>query len=146
MSHWVARFNVPGEVDFDVLEESALAMAQSKIQNAINAANISRADLARRMRCNRSVISRILGGNHNLTVKTMARALAACGSEIRFETVPIEWNWTSTPSNEGLTAHAVSTMPTPFHSCFCEFIGGHRTDRMSISIEDIGEKFDSSYC
>jgi transcriptional regulator with XRE-family HTH domain len=76
-------------MDFEILEESALAMAQSTIQNAINAANSSRADLARRMQCNRSVISRILSGN-NLTIKTMARALAACGVEIRFVTVPLE--------------------------------------------------------
>jgi transcriptional regulator with XRE-family HTH domain len=112
MSHWIARCHIP--VDFEILEESALAMAQSAIQNAINAANISQSDLARRMQCNRSVVSRILSGSHNLTIKTMARALAACGSEVRFETVPIEWNWASgsQPKNgESLTANAVNRTP-----------------------------------
>ena|ERR1035437_1321401 len=93
MSHWI---QTPTSIDLDmleVLEESALAMAQSTIQNAINDAGFSKADLARRMKCNRSVISRILSGHHNLTIKTMSRALAACGSEVRFERVPIEWNW-----------------------------------------------------
>jgi transcriptional regulator with XRE-family HTH domain len=115
MSHWIARSHIP--VDFEILEESALAMAQSTIQNAINAANISQSDLARRMQCNRSIVSRILGGGHNLTIKTMARALAACGSEVRFQTVPIEWNWASSSqpkSGERLTAHAVNRMPRMF--------------------------------
>lgn len=111
MNQWIARCHIP--VDYEVLEESALAQAQSAIQNAIIAANISQSDLARRMKCNRSVISRILSGNHNLTIKTMAKALAACGSEVRFELVPIEWNWVSDPQpkKENLAAHAVSTLP-----------------------------------
>lgn len=118
MSNWIARCHIP--VDYEILEESALAMAQSTIQNAINAANISQSDLARRMRCNRSVISRILGGGHNLTIKTMAKALAACGSEVRFQTVPIEWNWASNPApknEERLTAHPVNRMPMFAHVC-----------------------------
>lgn len=110
MKNWVERHKSP--VDFEILEESALAMAQSTIQNAINDAVISQADLARKMGRNRSIVSRILSGNHNLTVKTMARSLAACGFEVRFERVPIEWNWKSVPqlNNDVLTAHPVSTV------------------------------------
>lgn len=100
MSHWTERLNI-NHVDFDILEESALAMAQSTIQNAINSACLSKADLARRMQCNRSVVTRMLSGSHNLTIKTMSRALAACGVEVRFETVPIEWNWASLPQPQG---------------------------------------------
>lgn len=95
MSHWVGSTN--RLIDFEVLEESALAMAQSTIQNAITDAGISRIELARRMECHRSAVSRILSGSHNLTIKTMAKALAACGAEVRFERVPIEWNWISIP-------------------------------------------------
>jgi transcriptional regulator with XRE-family HTH domain len=91
MSHWMSNVNSP--IDVEVLEESALAMAQSTIQKAINEANITKADLARAMSINRSGVTRILSGSHNLTVKTMARALAACGCEVRFNAVPIEWNW-----------------------------------------------------
>jgi transcriptional regulator with XRE-family HTH domain len=111
MSHWISKLRNP--IDFEVLEESALAMAQSVIQNAINDAQLSQSDLSRRMRCNRSVVSRILNGNHNLTIKTMARALAACGSEVRFQAVPIEWNWSAIPDfpeEKKATAHAVSKM------------------------------------
>jgi transcriptional regulator with XRE-family HTH domain len=95
MSHWIGSTNCP--VDFEVLEESALAMAQSTIQNAITNSGISRVEVARRMECHRSYVSRILNGSHNLTIKTMAKALAACGDEVRFERVPIEWNWVSVP-------------------------------------------------
>jgi transcriptional regulator with XRE-family HTH domain len=87
--------NISGEVDPEILAESALAMAQSTIQGAINDAAVSRADLARRMDCPRSYVTRILSGDHNLTVKTMSRALAACGFEIRFQRAPIVWHWTS---------------------------------------------------
>lgn len=109
MSNWV---RVKSSIDLEVLEESALAMAQSAIQNAMNEAQISRAEMARKMVRNRSIVSRILSGHHNLTIKTMARALAACNSEVRFEVVPLEWNWTiagSCPKVERLPAGAGNT-------------------------------------
>ncbi len=113
MFSWLTRLGPP--VESEVLEESALAMAQSTIQNAIIQAGISKSDLARRMQCNRSHVSRIMTGEHNLTIKTMARALAACGQEIRFQTVPIAWNWSTIhacPTRKLLPAPAGSTMPT----------------------------------
>jgi len=112
MSHWVRH--IGSEIDVGVLEESALACAQSTIQNAINQAGISKAALAREMNCHRSFVSRMLSGNHNLTIKTMSRALAACGFEVRFQQVPIAWNWKgntpSVPAEKQLPAHAGSTM------------------------------------
>jgi DNA-binding phage protein len=113
MSHWVRHLG--SEIDVGVLEESALAMAQSTIQNAINQVGITKADLARKMDCHRSFVSRMLSGNHNLTIKTMSRALAACGYEVRFQHAPIVWNWRSTapavPCEKHLPAHAGSTNP-----------------------------------
>jgi len=50
------------------------------------------------MERNRSFVSRMLSGSHNLTVKTMARSLAACGFEVRFERVPIASNWMEAPA------------------------------------------------
>ena len=114
MNHWINRISTPTPIDYEVLEESALAMAQSTIQSAMKEACISKADLARRMQRNRSVISRMMSGEHNLTIKTMARALAACGSEVRFERVPIEWNWGFVPQpseHDHCPQHAGSTMP-----------------------------------
>jgi transcriptional regulator with XRE-family HTH domain len=114
MNYWVQSSTWDDSVDIEVLEESALAMAQSTIQNAINESGISRSDLARRMQCHRSFVSRMLTGNHNLTVKTMARSMAACGFEVRFKAVPIEWTWGSLPSNaeEEVPANAGTTKLT----------------------------------
>jgi len=83
--------------DIEVLTESALAMAQATIQSAMDRAEISKADLARSMGRPRSFITRMLSGSHNLTVRTMASALLACGYEIRFGVAPIKWNWVSEP-------------------------------------------------
>ena len=81
------------EPDLDILEEAALAMAQATVQNAINRSGISRAELARRLSRPRSFVSKMLTGSHNLTIKTMARALAACGEQVRFGSEPLKWNW-----------------------------------------------------
>jgi hypothetical protein len=74
----------------EVLEEMALAMAQSTICGAMQASQTSRAVLAERMSRPRSFVTRMLGGAHNLTIKTMAKALAGCGYELRFSFAPIE--------------------------------------------------------
>jgi hypothetical protein len=96
---WVRRMieDHPLQVDVEILEESSLAMAQSTIHNAMCKAKLTKADLARKMVRNRSFVTTMLSGDHNLTIKTMARALAACGCEIRFNAVPMEWNWQPIP-------------------------------------------------
>jgi len=112
MNSWVNR--VGSRIDVEVLEESALAMAQSTIQNAMDEARVSKADLADRMECHRSLVTRMLSGSHNLTVRTMSRALAACGYEIRFQRVPLVWYWgaqAAPPAQKALPAPAGSTMP-----------------------------------
>ena len=98
-NHWIAsgREEFP---DLEVLEESALAMAQATIQNAMDEASISKAVLARSMDRPRSFITRMLSGHHNLTVKTMARSLLACGYQIEFGVAPIVWNWPASDAME----------------------------------------------
>jgi hypothetical protein len=94
MTQWIiARGEPSPEIDPEVLEEGALAMAQATIQNAIDQAGINRADLARQMGRPRSFITRMLAGQHNLTVRTFARAMAACGFELEFRYAPIRWGW-----------------------------------------------------
>ena len=80
-------------VDLEVLQESALAMAQATLQNAMDASGLTRSELADRMSRPRSYLSRMMSGSHNLTIKTFARALAACGFEAKFEFTPIQWGW-----------------------------------------------------
>ena len=83
-------------IDRDVLAESALAGAQAVLQNAINAAEISRAELARQMGCSLPFVTRMLTGDHNMTVRTFARGLIACGVEPVFQYRPT-WKWVEGP-------------------------------------------------
>ena len=113
MSHWAKPDEwVEDAVDLDIVEETALAMAQSAIQTAIDKSGISRTEMARRMKCNRSLVSRLLSGSHNLTVKTMARSMAVCGFEVRFEQTVLEWNWGElvAPQEDEVPANAGTTM------------------------------------
>lgn len=94
------------EFDPEILEESALAGAQATIQIAMNQVGLKPYQLAERMERPRSFISRMLGGGHNLTVRTFARALAACGFEPSFELKPIHWEWSISES-------PIETVPAP---------------------------------
>jgi transcriptional regulator with XRE-family HTH domain len=106
---------VDDTVDLDIIEETALAMAQSMMKTAITKSGISRAEMARRMKRSRSIVSRLLSGSHNLTVKTMARSMAVCGFEVRFEPVALEWNWSAlpTPQEDVVPANAGTTRLDP---------------------------------
>jgi plasmid maintenance system antidote protein VapI len=91
---WITQF-LPRRtpVDLDILQESALAMAQSTIQEAMNKGGMKPTKLAETMGRHKSYVSRMLSGHHNLTIKTFALALAACGFEPEFGLVPIMWGW-----------------------------------------------------
>jgi plasmid maintenance system antidote protein VapI len=93
MSQWIAQGEQRRQIDFEILQESALAMAQATIQKAITQSGIKRSALAERMRRPRSFVSKMLSGSHNLTIKTFALALAACGLELQFNYMPIQWGW-----------------------------------------------------
>jgi transcriptional regulator with XRE-family HTH domain len=68
--------------DFEQAEEVTTAMAQSLIFQAMQGAGFTAAELARRLGVNRSRIPQIL--QQNMTLRTLARTLAACGYEVRF--------------------------------------------------------------
>lgn len=100
------------EVDIGVLEEAALASAQAAICKVMKDSGLSQSEVARKMGRDRSYISRILSGSHNLTVKTMARTMAVCGYEVDFQPRQIEWNWVALPATREseVPANAGTTM------------------------------------
>jgi plasmid maintenance system antidote protein VapI len=113
MNHWAINTVRQEVADIEVIEESALAMAQSTIQNAINESGISRTEMARRMDRDKSFVSRVLSGSHNLTIKTMARSMAACGFEVRFQPIRLQSAWVDLPEpqvNNVVPANAGTTM------------------------------------
>jgi len=103
MTYWNVKHEEP---DLEVLEESALFMAQATIQNAINEAGLSRSELANKMDCPRSFVSRMMSGKHNLTIRTMARAILACGFEVGFSRTPIVWSRLPMCQSQGASATA----------------------------------------
>ena len=118
MSQWMGRSEQKTPVDFEVLQESALAMAQATLQNAMDASGLKRSELADRMSRPRSFLSRMMSGSHNLTIKTFALALAACGFEAKFEYTPIRWGWAQSESvtEELCEEEAVPTESGQFYS------------------------------
>lgn len=92
------------EEELTLREETALAIAQATIQNAIDDAELSRADFARRMGCSPSYVTRILQGDHNLTIRTLARALGACGQQLSLDSTVPQCSWAaSTPRKAELS-------------------------------------------
>lgn len=77
----------------ELIEETALAMAQASIQIALADARITRTELARRMGCPRSYITKMMQGDHNMTIKTLARALGACGKVMTFSVAETREVW-----------------------------------------------------
>lgn len=78
-----------GELDVDtIISETALAVAQSTMYNAMLAAGMNQAEVARRMDVPPPMITRILSGDWNLTVKTLARFLEATGHELVIKAKP----------------------------------------------------------
>jgi len=97
-------------VDLEVLEETAIASAQATIQNCIDTIHIKPSELAQKMGCSRSYVSRILRGDHNLTVRTLARAMGACGFEVGFNRLPVQGQ---THSGCTVSPWSASTMKNP---------------------------------
>lgn len=99
-------------VDLDVLQETALSMAQSTIQNAMDDMGLKPSELAVRMGRHRSFISRMLSGRHNLTVKTYALALGACGYRPQFGYTPLRWKWAADSSAQPRMAQPAASVST----------------------------------
>jgi hypothetical protein len=94
---WEQPLSDKPDYDLDVVVETSLAMAQATIQKAMRESKIRNADLAERLDRPRSFISKMLSGSHNLTVKTLSRAMAACGYELTWQYQPIQWGWVKEP-------------------------------------------------
>lgn len=69
--------------------EAALASAQCEIERARRAAGLTYCELGRRMGFRgQSMVHKLLSGHGNPTIKTVQRALVACGFELRIQAVP----------------------------------------------------------
>ena len=78
--------------ELETLEEGALALAQSTIQKAMNTRGLTKRQLATRMNRPLTFVTRMLEGDHNLTVKTFAAAVAACDMQLLITLYGIQGN------------------------------------------------------
>jgi hypothetical protein len=113
-------------VDLDVLQESALAMAQATIQNAMDQAKMKPVQLARNMGQHRSFVSRMLNGRHNLTVKTFALAMAGCGYRLQFGYAPLKWGWAAETTATATPAPPVKQKQTSVPTSVGTLVGMNR--------------------
>jgi hypothetical protein len=98
--NWIAQTSPrTAAVDLQILQESALAIAQATIQNAMDESGLKPSTLAERMGKKRPFISRMLRGNHNMTIATFALALGACGYRVKLGYGPLNWKWVTDPPN-----------------------------------------------
>lgn len=117
---WERPLSERNDYDVDVVVESSLAMAQATIQKAMRESKIRNAELAERLDRPRSFISKMLSGSHNLTVKTLARAMAACGYELTWQYQPIQWGWVKEPIVIDVAQSAVAASAAiAFTGYFC---------------------------
>jgi hypothetical protein len=75
--------------DLDVVAETALAMAQSEISRATEAAGLKLSVASVLANRSKGWGTKLLKGERDLTVRDMARIIGACGFEIRFAIVPV---------------------------------------------------------
>lgn len=78
--------------DDGLLEEArAVAIKEAvafQVQKALEAGNISKVEMARRMKTSRAALDRFLApGNASVTLQTLSRAARAIGRDLRIELV-----------------------------------------------------------
>jgi antitoxin HicB len=78
--------------DEGILEEArAIAIKEAvafQVQKAMEAGNISKVEMARRMKTSRAALDRFLApGNASVTLQTLSRAARAIGRDLRIELV-----------------------------------------------------------
>lgn len=97
-------------------QEKLILEATEQIAEAMKEAEVSKADLARRLGRTRSYITQILSGSRNMTLRTWADVLTALKKEARVAVVPllrwgdVELSWSAHPQT-------VPAVKAPQNSC-----------------------------
>lgn len=74
--------------DWIAIEENALIDFQFALIDAMGAAGLTKADIARILGVSRARVSQMLDSEANPTLKVVARAMAAVGGRVSFENLP----------------------------------------------------------
>lgn len=82
LGHWLARQLPPGTSLRTYAEERAIITLTRQVQDAIEDAGLSRAELAVLLGTSRSFVSQVLNGSANMTLKTLGALLWATGRQV----------------------------------------------------------------
>ena len=80
--NWLSSHLTTNEETRAFASDSLLLNASHLVVTAMEGADISRAQLAERIGKSRSYVSQVLSGSRNMTLKTLADLLWACGQEV----------------------------------------------------------------
>ena len=80
--NWLSGHLTTDEETRAFASDSLLLNASQLVMTAMEGANISRAQLSERIGKSRSYVSQVLSGSRNMTLKTLADLLWACGQEV----------------------------------------------------------------
>jgi transcriptional regulator with XRE-family HTH domain len=74
-------------------QEYLIVEATSAIERAMDAASVSRTDLAERLSLSKAAVTQMLAGTRNLTLRTLATIAFALECRISVELEPVESAW-----------------------------------------------------
>jgi len=80
--HWIARQLPAGTSLRSFAEDEAISTITSAVQDAIDKAGLTRAEIARLLGTTKSYISQVLNGSTNMTLRTLGALLWATGREV----------------------------------------------------------------
>jgi len=80
--HWLARQLPAGASLRSYAEERAIINLTRQVQMALDAAGLSRAEVAQLLGTSRSFVSQVLNGSANMTLKTLGALMWAAGRQV----------------------------------------------------------------
>jgi hypothetical protein len=90
--------------------------------------------LARRLKKSRAWVTQLLGGNANMTVRTLAEVVYALDAEVKLHARPLSWKIGGKPMSAGWQPAIFKMVDSPIVS---ERIFRLRTDQMKPTGEDL---------
>jgi len=88
--HWIARQLPRGTSLRPFAEDEAISVLTGAVQDAINNAGMTRAEVARVLGTTKSYVSQVLNGSTNMTLRTFGALLWAAGRQVQgVETAPV---------------------------------------------------------
>lgn len=85
LENWFGKLIEEYKDDVDFITEGIVLNLNEKIVSKMKDLRISRADLARRLGVTKAFVTKLLNGNHNLTVKTMVSIAKALESDLTLD-------------------------------------------------------------